>query len=158
MCTHDCFAGALLAAVEKLAVIARQEREQELLSQMVQVHFRLWGGGKVVKTCSSPSTLYQTARNAFPSHCTSEGPLSLYLLPDMDDISSRIKLDSEYPFSKAKMILSSPPCLLLLYLRPDNDHPHDFQHNLLPNVTMVIWMDQNHQDLEDSSSASFVQK
>ena len=124
MCTHVCFADALLAAVEKLAVetnIARQEREQELLSQTVPVHFRLWDGSTVVKSYASPSTLYQTARNAFPTFPESEVPLSLYLLTDVKDISSRIKLDSEYPFLKAKMILSSPPCLLLLYLRHDND-------------------------------------
>jgi len=93
---------------------AQDERE-------TRVDYRLWEGSKVACRYASPSSLYQTACEAFPDLSLVKGHFTLYLLPDLLDISTRVKVEAEPPFTKARLIFESPPTLLLLYRRPPND-------------------------------------
>jgi hypothetical protein len=100
-----------------------QEREMEAIHKSVLVRFRLWDGGNIAPRYSSPSELYTTARDAF-SHTRSLQleEFTLYLLPDVKDISTRVKIDREYPFTQARLILGSPPCLVLMHIKNANDN------------------------------------
>lgn len=138
-CNHSHAGLLLLQAVQKLSLEAetareeqrkrdeeareeqKKQRESEVLSQMVLVHFRPWDGGQVVKVYTSPSKLYSSARDAYPKLNLHESQFTLYLLPDMGDFNTRVKIENEHPFSNGKLILSSPPALVLMYPRPAND-------------------------------------
>jgi hypothetical protein len=100
-----------------LFIADQRKHAEELRKQTSIVPFRLWSGGqRKLKPCL-PETLYETAGQLFSIGL---GSFQLYVLPDPNDIESRLPIGAVDPFDNAHFICQLPCPLVLIYHRPSD--------------------------------------